>query len=131
MQISISATPVFYIPLTVEQVRLVSKIGSNHYDSVCANACRVGGFIYGWINQLSFSSGSDPTVKATWRELDTVLKICEMGLILPPNEKAMLRDLVADFHSIMKQTNEITSEWHSVIDTRPALVSASPCAATN
>ena len=92
MKIQIVAAPKFLLPLTLSQVDLLMKLGLMHYDHTCNAAVRVGGFIYGWNNRVTFSAEEaehpSPCV-ANFRELDLCLKIMEF----PPLSEDELRDL--------------------------------------
>lgn len=91
--ISIGCTQRFDIIATSQMVGLLMKLGEMHYDGVCKESVRVGGFIYGWNNYVSWV-GAEPNHPAclTNRELQTCLKILEYS---PPNltdEERALRD---------------------------------------
>ena len=69
MKIEIVGTPVVFAPFTLEQVSALSKLSGMHYDGTCKRAGAHGGFIYGWVNHLTYGRPEDEpvTVQATLR----------------------------------------------------------------
>nr|WP_319566299.1 hypothetical protein [uncultured Rhodoferax sp.] len=117
MKIKINSQPQFMLPLTLETVDLLMEMSRHHYDGVCKSASAVGGFIYGWHNSVTFMPESH--VRATWRELDTMLKICEISQLLSghPGERETIRRLVQDVHKAMRHWNDVSKGWCVSIDT--------------
>lgn len=127
MKITLSAEPNFSLPLTLQQVKLIAAVSENHYDGTCRAASQVGGFIYGWINYLTFAAErrtpdeTEPdTVQATWRQLDSVMKICEMGHLQPADQAAEIQNITTHLHRAMEAAREIVPTWERVIETEPA-----------
>lgn len=77
MKIEITAKPVFWLYMSLEQVKLISECASVHYDSACRASAKVGGFVYGWMN--SKSANPDMPLQAAFRDVDTALKCLEIG----------------------------------------------------
>lgn len=109
MKITIQASPKFYLSLTLEQVKLISELSSSHYDGVCRAASMVGGFIYGWVNSLTYAPSEQ--VPAEWRQLDTVLKICEMVGHLDPEQQITIAKLRKSIRGAMSKSVELFQEW--------------------
>lgn len=83
MKATITASPVFYLTLDKEIVSILMELANSHYDAVCKQAARFGGFLYGWNNCTEF--GSD--CQGTFHELDLSLKICELADFVISQEK--------------------------------------------
>lgn len=117
MKIEITPSPVFNLPIPIGTIGLLMEMSAHHYDGVCKAAGVVGGFIYGWNNSVTFMPESP--VSATWRELDTMLKICENTAIFSdqPISRKVIRELVADVRYAMNQWNEHSKDWCLAIDT--------------
>lgn len=130
MKIQITASPVFHLPLTASDVRLLRELAAAHYDSVCKAAGVLGGFLYGWSNMLSCiedepASAEPRTVDATWRNIDTTLKILEMaGPVLHGREDAMAqaRQLSRDLFEATARWRLISPTWTAEIETAPASI---------
>lgn len=114
IKIEIRQRPVFYLPLTLELVKILSDLSMAHYDSRCQSAAKVGGFIYGWINLLTFVSGSPvqegtpPCGPLTSHEMDTLAKILELTPYVGTYSRPMLVDLQTAIHAAMREAGV----WH-------------------
>lgn len=78
--IEITVQAVFWLELTREDLAPAFICAEMHYDGVCREAARPGGFLHLWREQISAFHGetTEPwKIKAEWRQLDTFLKICE------------------------------------------------------
>ena len=120
MNIEICASPVFWVPLNLRQANILAFLSSHHYDGVCKDASRVGGFVYGWINHLSFNDGKstdgEPVkVRGEFRQLDTCMKILEGRMMLktgkPTDEEdlAIAHALANDLANALYQANRMIS----------------------
>lgn len=116
MKIQITLTPVFWILFTPKQLNLLSKWASLHYDSVCKQSGELGGFIYGWINvtsQLAYlltQGDALPACRATWRDCDITLKICEMIQYgIPEDEQVICKEITASIRAAMSASQNLTS----------------------
>lgn len=120
MKIEINSQPVFNLPLPIGTILLLMEMSAHHYDGVCKSAGMVGGFIYGWRNCVSFAP--DLPVSATWRELDTMLKICENTGIFSdrPDEKQIIRGLAKAVRYAMSQWNQKSSGFCLSLDSEDA-----------
>lgn len=80
--VTMRASPVFFISFTLEQVKSIMAMCELHYSAECKAAGRVGGFVYGWKNHLTYIDATEPTpqVEATHHQLDILSKICENPL---------------------------------------------------
>jgi hypothetical protein len=121
MKIEINSQPLFKLPLSLETIELLMEMSRHHYDGVCKAASAVGGFIYGWRNSVSFVP--EVPVSATWRELDTLLKICEINTALfhgQPEVRKVIWDLVKGVNKAMSHWNNVSKGWCASIDTEAA-----------
>lgn len=123
MKIGISGQPVFWFALTDEQMAVLDHLSALHYDGVCRGATKVGGFIYGWKNARAGSeeeSRKRTILKASFREIDTCLKILE-GLMHPPGnmpeaQQIEGRKLAKSFHAALTCANETSPSWSTEIE---------------
>lgn len=74
MEAKIVLKPSFSLKLETDIVEILIQESSRHYDLSCRGASREGGFIFGWRNSIDFGC----SCAASFRELDTTLKILEM-----------------------------------------------------
>lgn len=120
MKIEITPRPLFELHLPIETIDLLMEMSRHHYDGVCKSASAVGGFIYGWRNSVSFVPESP--VSATWRELDTMLKICENAQLLSdqPGARETIWKLTKDVNKAMRHWNNVSKGWCASIDTEAA-----------
>lgn len=116
-QIKIFGVPKFSVPLTLKEAVQLQAMCVTHYDYVCRTAGEPGGFIHGWVNQLSYAPASikeeqnGPEINATWRELDTMLKICEQIHMAPE-----ILELARHIRAAMQYAAKIATTWE---DTYP------------
>ena len=120
MKFEISSELRFQFELTNEQVDLLTLASERHYDRVCQSASQIGGFIYGWRNAQEFSKHSPdrPCIhRASWRQLDTCLKILENRVIASSAEMEKLRlPLFTSIHSAMSLAVARSQEWKTEIN---------------
>lgn len=90
MKIVAWAVPSFLLEIPKETLEVLLALSRLHYDSVCQSAAKVGGFLYGWKNGMDFylaNTSDEPFVaRADSHQLQTIMKICEMGCHLPEKE---------------------------------------------
>jgi len=105
---SIAFKPKGYIQFSPEEIALLLECSEKHYDSVCKEAGRVGGFLYGlknWMENVKESTAHD----LTFREIDTLAKISEIGhYFQDPAKKELAYKLNAGFSRILRQLNQAT-----------------------
>lgn len=75
--IKIIGVPHFEIPVTMTDVDMLTGLSSTHYDGVCQAYSKLGGPVYGWGQQLEWSGEFVIRVQLTFRQVDTICKICE------------------------------------------------------
>ena len=94
----ISFEPKAEVEFSASDVNLLMEWSKAHYDGVCRQAGKQGNFLYGLSN-----SAPDYRHTLTWRQLDTLLKICELGTMAQnPLSITMSMELL----KIMKQMND-------------------------
>ncbi len=112
MKIEITCQPIFWLDLTVEQVKFMMAQSQRHYDSVCINASLPGGFMVGWFSHASWmesntdNDGEPCYMRATWHELDIASKCIETTPLMSPSEVSFALQLSAIFRRIMNCANE-------------------------
>jgi hypothetical protein len=135
MRIEIVGTPEFQIPMTLEQVKILMVLSATHYDSVCRQASQRGesvdqeGFVYRWHALIKACSetpkipGFDNTieplvqVRASWRQIDMVLKILEGAPQLDPLQSSAAMCLRWDLVAGMESARPEIRKWHVTIET--------------
>jgi hypothetical protein len=99
----------YCIPLAQDQVRLLMELSKAHYSSECVNAGKVGGFLYGWSNRVTF----DPTAVciASHNELDICLKILELSWMLQETDQDEAMQLSFTLRHLIKLAQTVTKTW--------------------
>ncbi len=75
--IKIEQVPHFRMTMSSDLLEALILCSKAHYDQECKNASKFGGILYGFKNQFALGAESI-TPLLTFRELDFLLKICEM-----------------------------------------------------
>lgn len=111
MKIDILGEPVFIFHLSTAQAEAIVQMSAQHYDAVCRVAGCVGGFAYGWANAVSLGE----VCRASWRELDTALKIMEFKPLGATVELlALRRGLIVDFNVAMDVASRARRTWTTI-----------------
>lgn len=109
VMIRILPVPRFEMPFTLYQVSILKQLSEAHYDFTCKRSGRVGGFIYGWEQSLTFSElGS---VSATWHDLDLTLKIMEMPYLTGKEENDAIVAIRKMCREAMNRANKAVDKW--------------------
>jgi len=74
---SVTFYPKAWVVLEPKELELLAECSLKHYDSVCVNAGKPGGFLFGMVN-VFFASPNEKH-QLSWRELDTLAKIAEQS----------------------------------------------------
>lgn len=82
--IAVSVLPTFHLSLTRATVQALIATAQSHYDGVCKSYAGPDGLLTRWDKMCGFyEEENDTTVPTfyniTWRQLDTIGKICEMA----------------------------------------------------
>ncbi len=103
MKATVYAQPRYRIYLSKEELHTILACSGIHYDSVCRDASKVGGFLYGWANWIDESAPDDMYYLCDTREMQTCLKILEM----PPNGYALVAHrLTKSFRACINVANQ-------------------------
>lgn len=109
MKIEIHAKPIFWMELSLDQIKVLMKCSKSHYDGTCQNACERGGFLFGWNNWIEFSdtNGNEapPKVSGDFGQLDLCLKILEMDMLLSKEEKVTASQIRTAFNLALMTSN--------------------------
>ena len=117
MEIEISGRPQFGFKPTLTLLQALETCALLHYDSVCKSTAAPGGLIHREIQSLGFLGPQSAYVSWCFRELDTILKVCENPpRILEANAMACLTEFVISANKALHAANAIMSEWKIVID---------------
>lgn len=114
MKIENRPRPHFWLSIDLRTVEVLMSLAQAHYDAVCKHAGqwthqnpdRRNGILAMWYMLLSHPGGVKE-VDATPRDLDTLLKVCELyrAMGLDPSETAMVEDFV---RSVRKALQELS-----------------------
>lgn len=121
MKIEITAVPRYWLHLRLPTVKLLQRLSALHYDDKCKAASRPGGFLYGWAVTLSPYEGANvaedgtllddagipPLVRASFEELDTVLKIVEFPPPMVVADRLVVEDLRDSLYSAIKLAESV------------------------
>ena len=104
----------FRIRVTERQVSALCRLAGVHYDHHCKCAALDGGFLRGWHNAVTYFADrrvDHAIVDATWGELDTLLKVCELAsAYLDSNEdRALVHDTVKTVTQVMGEARKAES----------------------
>lgn len=96
---------------TADEVRNMLECSSHHYDAICKEVGKRGGFLYGLKNQfVEYPDEEKIPCKLSFHQIDTLCKILE-------GHGADL-DLAWKLKMILKDINE---EWRRIAGVRSAL----------
>lgn len=115
MRIHIQGRPEFRFTLTWEQIDVLRKLSTYHYDASCRaaanpNAPYGANFLHTWWACMN-GYGLEYQHRATWRQLDTTLKIMEMTTGCTEGERNTVRGLAGAFNRAMNTARECMSAW--------------------
>jgi hypothetical protein len=133
MDIQIHASPVFLIPLREKHIEVLMLLSEHHYDGTCKAASKVGGFLYGWKNQIDWWKDYEQeeeykTIRTNMHELGLCCKMLEMSSYLFPSpsrgltaavfgshkdseEMKVARDMRQSFNRAFSLANSKYDEW--------------------
>lgn len=107
--ITITASPVFWVHMTIEEVCSLEIMALNHYDGECQAMARFGGRVYAWKSLIGYQlTEREPTiVKADWHELDLASKVCENLDALPKDKRQRMKHLSRRIHKAMEESRKL------------------------
>ena len=130
MKFDISAEVRFAFCPSLEQIDALIELASHHYDSKCKSTGKdihipdddCAGMLPKWKRIINSYNGELPTeyqpIKATWRQLDILLKIMEENRHVDDKaKKEMLDELAMDFILAMNAARAAHGQWHLSVDT--------------
>jgi hypothetical protein len=136
MIIEVTGHPKFYLPLTRNQIAMLMKLASTHYDRTCRDAGSLGGmtfinppgFLRIWDSSIEVSTKLSaeyddpasakqaPTVEASWGQIDTCMKIMESVLGLTPEQTQLRNSLSRVFSELLVATGAAVGNWKMIFD---------------
>lgn len=98
MDITTIVNPRFYFAPGEPLLDMLIKFSQAHYDSTCKNASRPEGFLARWKAHVHagvlLNEDAPRDVEATPRDLDLLMKICEVQrMVLAKGDEAALKQL--------------------------------------
>jgi len=123
MDIKIQGVPQFTIEITIPQIDVLIKMARRHYDMTCREAGAAGhgpqGFLVQWHRIISSykewpCEGVTPYIQASFRELDTCLKIMEYTPTLSDEDHVIRDQLTLWFHRALRLSNKMYDRWATV-----------------
>lgn len=137
---SITARPVFHLDVDSELIEDLGNVACTHYDAHCKSYAQQGGLLWGWRNRIWWWEdqilekqgpvvGEDinkavliddpddkrPQVEASWDDLDTLLKICEMRAYTPLKNAAKLNEFIRSIRTAMDQWRKHQKNWELLL----------------
>ncbi len=101
---SITFRPVAWVHFSLAEIGLLMQCSASHYDSVCRQASKVGGFLYGMNNRATHDAMALHSL--TFRELDTLAKINEAGAYMGNPDRQVCHALEVQLHNALRTLNE-------------------------
>lgn len=120
MKIEIQGRPEFRFEINKPAIDLLVKLSSTHYDGHCRSISQMGGFLRGWENHYLWGLQEPESVikvSATFRDLDTLLKVMEMPHNLSKEELHLRGALALSFGNALAMSNEVCPKWSHVLQT--------------
>lgn len=124
MDITITAAPIAWVPLTDQQVDVLITCSQLHYDLLCRRASEPGGFIFGWKNGTRWAAEQKDLVSAqqvTLRNIDLSLKILE---VQPPTLDLEVLQRRHDLHALLlrlaDELRQAGAGWTHTVALNPA-----------
>ena len=117
MEIDIRTQADFHFTLSDAEFEILVRLSASHYDHVCKSASKDGGFLNRWqrSHEVWKECENPDGVKeltATFRDLDTCLKIMEMPTLITNAEQLrLLRNMRKHFLAVLSRANQGYHEW--------------------
>lgn len=106
--ILIYGVPKFQFRMSLAEAKQLQELSAHHYDFTCRCAGQLGGFLYGWINQLTYEETNE--LIASRRELDILMKICEQ-----PASPEITR-LITHLRGAMTFASDVARHWNETYE---------------
>ena|SRR6202035_1927035 len=111
MKIEAICRPEFFVPFTRDIVEALSLCSKLHYDQVCKDQ-RFSGPLFRSFNMMNAMEIDSYNISMTFRELDTLLKVCEiLPTALSPEQRRLLLDFSRVGREALRKANEICRDW--------------------
>lgn len=115
MKIGLTARIEFSLPITQDQIAILTKLAKHHYDA----KCKAAPFLARWASTIEIMKTYEPdpdhhTVDATNDQIQTCLKLMEMATaLLEPEQITVCRALSRDLSGALHLSNECYSNWQA------------------
>jgi hypothetical protein len=118
MKIEIRGIPQFSVPFKIALVHAMVDCANAHYDAVCKSQAQIGPLRRALGTMSSFSIDYCQ-VDMTFRELDTLLKVCENPPhSLSPDQRALVMEFSMSGHRALRLSNEVSAGWNASYDNK-------------
>lgn len=104
----ISFKPIAHVAVSREEIDLLCECSAGHYDGVCKDASRSGGFLFGMRNYSEHAP--EALHSLTWREIDTLAKIVEAGQYFAEGKAKIAFGLGLEMRRILIALNDAMPE---------------------
>ena len=112
MKIEIRVTPVFYVTFTEPLLISLISMSAHHYDSTCRSYSFAGtGELQRALTALKFDRDNGYEINArglSFRDLDIISKICEIAILLKPEDLKAVSDLQMSISKAIGASIELT-----------------------
>jgi hypothetical protein len=113
--IRIIGRPEFYVPLTIDQVNVLTALAMHHYDELCRATVGPKGFLTAAAQQLRLEAemdmGDDSVIAMSYFQLDACIRILEWTGRLAMTEKVLADEMFKLFTGAMKTATEAAVNW--------------------
>lgn len=120
--ITIRAQAIFVLPVTLLLIGALEKCASLHYDSTCKATADERGLLWSWrICCQPLEKGAAPLepVRASFRDLDTLLKVCEflghLQHLISHEEMAELHRFKGNVSRALHRANDLYDVWREEV----------------
>lgn len=121
MNVEITTKPCFSFTVSKSVIDILKQLSQFHYDSTCREASYTvqrdgkNGILTIWLFHPSPNTENHFDVySASWRDLDTVLKIAELNNTLPEFKKQELEAFTTTIYKAMKYAACHRFEWAAI-----------------
>lgn len=94
--VEITFSPTAHVEITLEELSVMIACAKAHYDSRCKEAAEVGGLLFGMGNR--YDTEPSAVHPLSWRDLDLLSKILEVGGYLVGDQVEQARRLYHRLH---------------------------------
>lgn len=114
--IRIIGRPEFYMPLTLDQVNVLTALAMHHYDPVCRSAIGPKGFLTAAAQHIRLSAememdDDETSVALTYMQVDACIRMLEWTGALAIPEKLLADELLKTLVGARHTADEAAMKW--------------------